>query len=46
MTVSFGVPAAAALLSACATMIDGTRQRITFDSTPPGAIVHVDGYPT
>jgi hypothetical protein len=44
MTVSLGILAAAVVLCSCATMIDGPRQHMTFDSTPPGAVVHVDGY--
>ena len=42
--LSVGALTATALLSSCATLIDGPRQHMTFDSTPPGAVVHVDGY--
>ena len=33
----------AALLAACGTINNGTRQRVRFESNPPGATVHVDG---
>ncbi len=44
ITICIGI-AATILLSACATIIDGPRQRIAFESTPPGATVHIDGHP-
>lgn len=31
--------------SSCATIISGARQRVTFESEPSGAWVHVEGYP-
>ncbi len=34
----------AAALSSCATVLTGTTQRVTIDSTPPGAKIIVDGY--
>jgi uncharacterized protein YceK len=38
------VLALAAILSSCATVLTGTTQRVTIDSTPPGAKIIVDGY--
>ncbi len=37
------VMAVAALISSCATILTGTTQRITIDSTPPGANIIIDG---
>lgn len=37
------VLAVAALMSSCATILTGTTQRVTIDSTPPGADIVVDG---
>ncbi len=34
----------AAAFSSCATVLTGTTQRVTIDSTPPGASIIVDGY--
>ena len=34
----------AVLLGSCATILTGTTQRVTIDSTPPGAKIIVDGY--
>jgi hypothetical protein len=31
-------------LNSCATLLTGTTQRVTIDSTPPGAKIIVDGY--
>jgi hypothetical protein len=50
MRIRIGLVASAALLAStllcsCATIINGRFQTIKFDSTPPGATVHVDGYP-
>lgn len=36
--------AMAAVLGSCATVLTGTTQRVTIDSTPPGAKIIVDGY--
>jgi uncharacterized protein YceK len=38
------VLAIAAIMSSCATILTGTTQRVTIDSTPPGAKIIVDGY--
>ncbi len=38
------VLAIAAILGSCATILTGTTQRVTIDSTPPGANIIVDGY--
>lgn len=38
------VLALAAIMSSCATVLTGTTQRVTIDSTPPGAKIIVDGY--
>jgi len=35
--------AVATLMSSCATILTGTTQRVTIDSTPPGAEILVDG---
>ena len=40
----FVVLTIAAALSSCATVLTGTTQRVTIDSTPPGAKIIVDGY--
>jgi hypothetical protein len=36
--------AAASVVSSCATILTGTTQRVTVDSTPPGAGIIIDGY--
>ncbi len=36
--------AAAITFSSCATVLTGTTQRVTIDSTPPGAKIIIDGY--
>jgi hypothetical protein len=39
----FAIMIVAAILSSCATILTGTTQRVTIDSTPPGAQIVIDG---
>lgn len=39
----FAVLLTATLLTGCATIFTGTKDRITFNSEPPGAMVYIDG---
>lgn len=39
----FAVVLATAMLTSCATIFTGTKDRITFNSEPPGAMVYIDG---